>query len=147
MKKALIIALVLISAATVAGKVMSQSPSLDPTEFPGGDSHARDFGKVIQQVRNQLSQNIEKFSNGRPSGRDLELLKALDKYIAGDKILQIIAQLEEVINASPGTDEAKKAAAAIETLKTETNAPLFNPTQSNVRRPPQGYKASSDNPK
>ena len=57
-----------------------------------------------------------------------------DKYLATEKLNAIIAQLEDVIKTSPGTEEARRAEVAIQALRSSPTAtydpnsiPVFNP--------------------
>lgn len=135
MKKKLIFGFMMISLGYAASQVLSQSPpvrqraaevSEPPRQRtpevvgrqPGAAGFRESFNDEIQRLRDKLAENPD------PQPRDAALLKALDKYIASDKLSKIIMDLEAFAKQAPETDEAKKAIEAVQLLKAEPRTAL-----------------------
>ena len=129
MKKKLIFGIVMLGLGYAASQVMSQSPPPRQRAAPVVDRQPEEagfregFNDEIRRVRDKLADNLA--AQRDPFPRDSALLKALDKYIASDKLSKIIMELDEFAKQSPETDEAKKAIDAIQLLTAEPRTVLM----------------------
>ena len=123
MKKKLLFGVVLLVMGYAAGQVMSQSTPVPVSQRarqnrPTPNSKPSIVAQV-QAVREHLVTSLERDPGGTSSVRDSQLIKALDNYLAADRLSEIVTTLEEFVAISPGTDEATRAAKAIQILKNE----------------------------
>lgn len=113
--------------------------------FEGRREQPADFAQVVNQFKDELTIRIETTREAAP--KDIELMKALDKYLADDKLDSIIKQLEQVKATFPGTDEANKAEGAIQVLKGRETAPTYNPSANTDRDPLLRPRKADESPR
>lgn len=125
MKQKLIFGVLFLAMGYATSQVMSQPPStkrLAKASEPRNAAGSREsFNDEIRRLREKLE---DLTLQNEPAARDVALLKAFDKYLASDKLSRIITELEEFAKQSPGTDEATRAAAAIQLLKADAQTAL-----------------------
>lgn len=101
----------------------------EPAPLPKLDDQVRNLQRQIEDRLQQMQE-----SKLVPFMKDVELRFALAKYLAEEKLANVLSVLEEVVKECPGTAEAEKATAAIEALRSEPvpSATDIQPTEAQV---------------
>ena len=138
MGKKLIVVSAFAVAAIIAGQLMSTgqdrkippAPATTVNAHPLFSANSPDIELEIHNLFTHLQWEAKaaipaaEFLHERNKilAKHAELLKLLTKYTATERVTKAISDLELIIKDSPDSDEAKKAATAIETLKGDAAA-------------------------
>ncbi|WP_010583700.1 hypothetical protein [Schlesneria paludicola] len=140
----------LIILSAVAGIAIFASYAITDAQFGGGGvglapTNGPDIENEIRNLYVHLQWEREGESNDDEASarhaklvaKHAELFQLLSKYMASARIKKAVAEFEIIIKEMPDTDEARRAAAAIEALKATPSEESLVPARQTPT--PEGF--------